>query len=78
MNRDLRAYFAGRWDLEREIDDRRAGQKGKLTGHAVFSAEGEDLKYQERGEMTLGQSVTQSFRSYRYSFTAPGKGGNPL
>lgn len=51
-----RADFEGHWRLERQIDDRRAGQTGTFRGSANLRAAGEDaLHYAEAGQMKLGQ-----------------------
>ena len=73
MRRDLRAYFAGAWDLQREIEDRRAGQRGQLVGWALFKAEGGSLLYEESGDMTLGAARSRAYRRYRYLFPSPGR-----
>ena len=50
---DLEA-FAGRWTLERVIDDAKAGERLTAEGTAVFAQEGDGLVYDEAVEMTLG------------------------
>ena len=72
MSRDLKTYFTGSWALQRDIDDRRQGQSGHLVGQADFTPEKWGLLYRESGQMTLGASVTEAFRQYRYSFPRPG------
>lgn len=46
--------FAGRWRIERRIEDRLSGAGGRFDGEAVFVPEGERLIYRERGELRLG------------------------
>lgn len=46
--------FAGRWRIERDIRDLRAGQTGRFRGRGVFEPDGPTLRYSETGEMTLG------------------------
>ncbi|MBI1217366.1 MAG: trigger factor [Rhodobacteraceae bacterium] len=46
--------FAGRWVLERRIDDRLAGAVGRFEGVAELTPDGAGLAYVERGLLTLG------------------------
>jgi hypothetical protein len=66
------AEFAGAWRLERRIDDRRAGQEGRLTGVARFIPDGPDgLRYEEAGELRLGPGPPmQASRVYLWRFGA--------
>ncbi len=65
---DLREFLQGSWRLERRIDDRRAGQAGRLSGKATFTAEGADLLYREEGRLTFGGHEGPALQSYRYTF----------
>ncbi|MGC9369873.1 MAG: DUF6314 family protein [Paracoccaceae bacterium] len=59
------ADFEGRWRLEREIDDAKAGQTVRFSGEAVFRADAEGLAVEEAGEMTLpGQPPMRAARCY--------------
>ncbi len=51
------ADFAGHWQIDRVIDDRRAGQTGTLTGFAQFTREDRGLWYHETGLLTLGPAA---------------------
>ena len=45
--------FAGVWDIERDIDDLRAGRRGRFSGSASFTPDGDGLAYRERGVLRL-------------------------
>ncbi|MFN0115949.1 MAG: DUF6314 family protein [Paracoccaceae bacterium] len=51
------ADFAGRWLVERAIDDARAGQTGHFGGQATFTPDGEALIYEEEGTLRLGDAA---------------------
>ena len=51
---DLRAFLQDTWALTRTLEDRRAGQRGRLDGQAVFAPAGAGLVYRERGVLRLG------------------------
>ncbi len=68
---DLQAFLQGTWRLSRTIEDRRAGQRGRLDGQAVFAPQGEGLVYRERGVLRLGACTGPAERVYRYGFPAP-------
>lgn len=73
---NLKGFLEGEWRLVRRIDDRRAGQPGRLTGEAVFSADGADLQYREEGRLVIGGPADPvhaglALQSYRYAFPAP-------
>lgn len=68
---DLRAFLEGRWNLEREIDDKRLGQHGTLKGEAAFTPEGEGLLYRERGLLSLDGHEGEAYQIYRYDFPTP-------
>ncbi|MBP7002967.1 DUF6314 family protein [Amaricoccus sp.] len=46
--------FEGEWELTRDIDDARAGQRGRFVGRARFTPAPEGLRYREEGALTLG------------------------
>jgi hypothetical protein len=71
---DLREFLQGSWRLERRLDDRRAGQQGRLSGQALFAPVEGDLLYREEGRLTIGDHVGPAEQSYRYAFPAPGEG----
>ena len=70
---DLKAFLQGDWSLERRVQDRRAGQDGRLTGGAVFTAEGDSLLYREEGRLAIGAYEGAALQSYRYTFQTPGR-----
>lgn len=63
--------FLGDWRLERQIDDRLAGAKGRFTGAAVFSAAGEGLQYRETGTLRFGAQSFQAERVYHWRAEGP-------
>jgi Family of unknown function (DUF6314) len=70
---DLRMFLEGTWSLERALDDRRAGQLGRLEGTAVFAPEGGDLLYREEGRLTIGDHDGPALQTYRYAFPRAGR-----
>ncbi|MBI1416653.1 MAG: hypothetical protein GC146_05450 [Limimaricola sp.] len=66
--------FAGRWRLERRIDDRLSGQEGRLSGEAMLTPEGDDaLAYAEMGQLRLGGGPPmEAVRRYRWVFGPTG------
>ncbi len=65
--------FEGIWHLEREIDDRRAGETLRLSGRAELVPARGGLDYVERGQLTLGDGqVVEAER--RYHWRADGGG----
>ncbi len=60
--------FEGRWRLERQIDDSRAGQTGLLSGEAVFEPVADApglLRYSEKGQLRMGdQPPLEATRIY--------------
>ena len=61
--------FAGRWVLQRQIDDRFGGQTGEMSGEAVFSADADGLIYRETGQMRLGTGpLMTAQRRYLWRF----------
>ena len=59
------AAFEGTWQLQRRIEDRRAGQTGHFTGHARFDRDGEGLHYREEGVLHLpGAQPMAATREY--------------
>ncbi|MCV2865348.1 DUF6314 family protein [Albidovulum sediminicola] len=62
------ADFAGRWRIERDILDQRAGQQGRFEGTATFSPEGAGLRYAEEGSLTLGAGApVRAVRDYLWA-----------
>ncbi|WP_172330384.1 DUF6314 family protein [Mangrovicoccus sp. HB161399] len=61
--------LAGRWQVTRRIEDALAGGTARLAGEAVFSPDGEGLRYEESGTLTLptGQSFAAA-QSYLWRF----------
>ncbi len=68
---DLKAFLQGTWRLSRTMEDRRAGQRGRLDGQAVFAPAGAGLVYRERGMLRLGAFTGPAERVYRYGFARP-------
>ena len=64
----LRAFLEGKWKVVRQIDDRRLDQVGGFEGSAGFAVDGDDLIYEEDGELRLGSHKGPAFQTYRYSF----------
>jgi hypothetical protein len=66
------ADFAGRWRIERRIDDRR-GQDARFAGVAEFApADDDTLRYHETGEIRIGAGPPiRAERRYRWT-AAPG------
>lgn len=65
--------FEGCWRIDRQIDDRLAGQAGALRGEAVFSAQGDGLRYDETGTLRLaGQPALEARQSYFWRQAACG------
>ncbi len=56
--------FAGNWRIMREIADQKAGQVGRLTGEARFTADAEGLAYHESGWLEMGGGRMQATRDY--------------
>ncbi len=57
--------FAGRWRLDRTIDDRRAGRTGRLAGEARFDPVDGGLAYVEDGTLAFpGSAPMQATRRY--------------
>lgn len=58
------ADFAGRWSLEREITPA-VGPSASFRGQAVWSPDGNALRYVEEGQMQIeGHAAMQATRSY--------------
>src|SRR3546814_2345810 len=50
---DLRTFLQGEWNLERRVQDRRAGQDGELNGAATFAVAGDGLLDRVEGPLTI-------------------------
>lgn len=70
---DLRAFLAGRWRVVRLIEDRRAGQRGRLDGLALWAPAAGALAYREDGVLRLAGFEGPANRRYRYEFPAPAR-----
>lgn len=66
--------FAGRWMLERVIDDAKAGERLTAEGHVLFSPDDAGLVYDETSEMTLGDGRRLS-GTRRYLWQPQPEGG---
>lgn len=61
------ADLAGKWWLNRVIEDARAGETGQLTGTASFADQGEYWLYAETGTLVLpGREPLAASREYRF------------
>lgn len=59
--------FAGSWDLDRQIDDRRAGTWATFAGQAEFLAQDGGLRYHETGVLHLpGVAPIKAERIYHW------------
>jgi Family of unknown function (DUF6314) len=57
--------FAGLWDLEREVEDVRAGRTGRFSGTARFALAAGGLAYREEGTLSFqGSPPLEASRSY--------------
>ncbi len=70
---DLMDFLQGVWDLTRTLEDRRAGQRGRFDGRAVFAPARAGLVCRERGVLRLGAFTGPAERVTRYRFPAPGR-----
>lgn len=71
---DLAAYLAGRWRLERRLEDRAGGRTGSLEGTAQFDPDAEGgLAYREQGRLVLGDFATLARQAYRFRFPLPAR-----
>lgn len=68
---DLYGYLEGTWQFERKVHDTLLGQEGDCIGVAQFYANGNTLNYEEEGELTMGEIVVSTERTYLYKFIAP-------
>ena len=67
--------FAGRWRIDKRIDDRHAGQGGRFTGTGTFAPEGRPglWRQAEDGELTLGTGPAfAARRAYLWAWDAAG------
>ena len=67
----LRDFLAGRWTLERQVVDRRAGWYGSLIGWAEFTPDGAALRYREEGQLSLPQGRYRTSRGLCFQFADP-------
>lgn len=57
--------FEGLWEIERDIEDVRAGRAGRFVGRASFRPSADGLAYREEGELTLeGAAPMAASRDY--------------
>lgn len=68
---DLGAYLTGGWTVERRIKNLSTGETGFFSGEVLFSADGDGLRYDEVGRLTMGGVETNAIRSYLYRFRQP-------
>lgn len=66
--------FAGRWWIDRWIEDRRAGQVGRFTGQAHLTPDDLGLVYVETGQLTLGDAPPMAAER-RYLWRPDDRGG---
>lgn len=67
----LEDRFGGLWRVDRSIEDFYADQTGRFRGLARIRPQGDALRYEENGRLTLGASTTQASRAYLWR---PGRG----
>jgi Family of unknown function (DUF6314) len=67
------ADFTGRWQITRQIDDRRAGVMGQFAGQAEFVADGDGLVLSETGMLSYGRAAPMRAEQ-RYIWRADGPG----
>lgn len=48
--------FAGDWEIDRDIEDVRAGRTGRFSGRARFTPAPDGLRYREEGDLVLGDA----------------------
>lgn len=59
------ADFEGRWCIDRRIEDRSLNRTGQLHGAAVFTADGDGLRYDESGSLRFpGQPPLEARQTY--------------
>lgn len=65
-----RTDFAGDWQIDRAITDRRTGQPGRFVGRAVLTPVGQTgLAYAETGQLQIGPGPPMaSTRRYVWAF----------
>lgn len=61
------ADFLGRWAIERQIDDRRAGQAGRFTGLAEITPTAGGALYHETGVLDFGGAQFAAERRYLWA-----------
>jgi len=67
------ADLEGAWRLSREIEDRRAGITGRLTGTCRWSRDAGGLRQEEQGVLTMGAAPPmQASRVYLWRDTGAG------
>ncbi len=65
--------FAGEWEIDRAIEDVRAGRQGRFTGRARFRPDGDELAYREEGTLAFGDAPAMAAsRDYRWRDTGGG------
>jgi hypothetical protein len=65
--------FTGLWDVERDVEDVRAGRAGRFSGTARFAPDPEGLAYAEAGTLSLA-GVPPMPASRRYLWRDGGAG----
>ena len=65
--------FAGDWQIERIIEDRRAGTEIQLTGQVRMTPDGDDYRYQEEGTLVFSDGRTLA-ATRRYLWRRDGDG----
>jgi hypothetical protein len=67
------AAFEGLWEIERAVEDLRAGRGGRLTGQARFTPAPGGLAYREEGRLVLGDGPAMT-ATRRYLWRDGGAG----
>lgn len=60
---DLAEYLPGRWQVERELRD--GERRGRFSGEATFALDGDEIVWDEQGEIGLGDHVGPARRRLR-------------
>ncbi len=68
------ADFAGGWLLERQIEDRRAGESGVFEGHATLTETPDGWVWSEHGQLGMaGREPVTATRRYLWAEPKPGQ-----
>jgi hypothetical protein len=65
--------FEGEWALDRQIEDRLLDAPVRFQGRAIFRPDGEGYRYQEVGQMTIGDAAPMEARRAYLWFQRDGR-----